>query len=139
MSYCNRPPSEPPIFFITNFLSVQILQSKKWYKKFVVTANLKLYTAARITSLVAELKLVQAEIFWHHRALNNKKKNKKKTLKPSVSYMQISIFFFFKFHQKVQHSIVQKFEFSAKKPKTKSSIRDFSQSHLFSEMLRLRW
>lgn len=52
---------------------------------------------------------------------------------------KLVFFFFFKFHQKVQHSIVQKFEFSAKKPKTKSSIRDFSQSHLFSEMLRLRW
>lgn len=58
MSYCNRPPSEPPIFFITNFLSVPILQSKKWYKKFVVTANLKLYTAARINSATREVKLV---------------------------------------------------------------------------------
>lgn len=135
MSYCNRPPSEPPIFFITNFLSVQILQSKKWYKKFVVTANLKLYTAARITSLVAEFKLVQAEIFWHHRALKKTKTFKAKC----IIYANQYFFFFFKFHQKVQHSIVQKFEFSAKKPKTKSSIRDFSQSHLFSEMLRLRW
>lgn len=29
------------------------------------------------------------------------------------------VFFFFKFHQKVQHSIVQKFEFSAKETQNK--------------------
>lgn len=34
------------------------IQSKKWYKKFVVTANLKLYTAARINSATREVKLV---------------------------------------------------------------------------------
>lgn len=48
-----------------------------------------------------------------------------------------SVFFFFKFHQKVQHSIVQKFEFSAKK--TKQNLASETLANCIFSGLRLWW